>query len=63
MPMQRGNYKFDVEDEKVYAAWLRRTLVAYGVLVLIGIAVVTIHATRGPNVVEFVADAATLTTR
>jgi hypothetical protein len=49
MPMQRGNYKFEAEDEKVYAAWLRRTLVAYGVLVLISISVVTIHATRRPN--------------
>jgi hypothetical protein len=63
MPMQRGNYKFDAEDEKVYTAWLRRTLVAYGVLILIGISVLTIHAARGPNLAEFVVDTATLTRR
>jgi hypothetical protein len=62
MPVQRANYKFDAEDHKVYAAWLRRTLAAYGVLVLIGIAVVTVQATHTTNVVKFMADTVTLST-
>jgi hypothetical protein len=49
MLMQRANYKLDAEDRKVYAVWLRRILAAYGVLVLIGIAVASVQATHEMN--------------
>ena len=58
MRMQHPNCEFDAEDQKVYAAWLRRTLVVYGALALFGIAVVAVQATtHAANVAEFMADA------
>jgi hypothetical protein len=50
----RPNYGFDTEDRKVYLAWLRKTLVAYGTMVLFGITLVAVQAmTHTANVAEF----------
>jgi len=58
MQMQRPNYEFDAEDQKVYAAWLRKTLVAYTALILFGAAVVAVQATtHTTNVAKFTAGA------
>ena len=45
MPVQRPYEKFDAEDRKVYAAWMRRVLAVYGLLALFGIVVVTFNTT------------------
>jgi len=51
---QAHKYGFDAEDRKVYAAWLRRTLLTYGAIVLFGISLVAIQAmTHTGNIVEF----------
>ncbi len=48
------NYPFNAEDRKVYNAWLRGTLAAYGAVVLCGIALVLVQAmTQTTNVAEF----------
>jgi len=60
MQMQRPNYEFDAADQKVYTAWLRRTLVAYGALILLGAAVVAVQATtHTTNIAKFTAGAVT----
>ena len=46
MQMQRPNDKFDAADRKVYAAWLRKISIVYGVVILIGTVVLTVHATK-----------------
>jgi hypothetical protein len=62
MPMRRQTYGFDAEDRKVYSAWLRRTIAAYGAMVMFGIALVTVQAMTGTaNPVEFAATAVTMT--
>jgi hypothetical protein len=54
--MQRPIVKFDAEDHKVYAAWVRRTLIAYGALILVGTAMLAVQATKHTkNVAEFTA--------
>jgi len=64
MSTRRQSYVFDAEDRKVYSAWLRSTIVAYGALVIFGIALVTVQAmTRTANTVEFAATAVTTTGR
>jgi hypothetical protein len=45
MRMQRPNC-LDAEDQKVYTAWLRKTVIAYGTLILIGTAVLAVQATK-----------------
>jgi hypothetical protein len=45
MPVQRPYERFDAEDRQVYAAWVRRVLAVYGLLVLFGIVVMTVHTT------------------
>ena len=62
MPTRRPSYGFDAEDCKVYSAWLRNTIVAYGAMVLFGIALVAAQAmTRTANTGEFAASAVTVT--
>jgi hypothetical protein len=62
MPIRRQNCEFDAEDRKVYDAWLRRTLVTYGALVLFGIALVALQATtQTANIAEFAAAAVSMT--
>jgi hypothetical protein len=39
----RQSYGFDSEDRKVYLAWLRSTIVAYGAMVIFGIALVAVQ--------------------
>jgi hypothetical protein len=46
MHMQRPNNKFDAEDRKVYTAWLRKTLIVYGVLILIGTVMLAAQAAK-----------------
>jgi len=46
MQMQRPNDKFDAEDRNVYAAWLRKISIVYGVVILIGTVALTVHATK-----------------
>jgi hypothetical protein len=54
MSIQRPNYRFDAEDRNAYVLSLRRTLVAYGAMVLFAIALVTVQATSdAANVAEF----------
>jgi hypothetical protein len=61
MPTRHKSYEFDAEDRQVYFAWLRSTFVAYGALVLFGIALVTVQAMTGTaNTVEFAASAVTM---
>ena len=61
MPM-RQSYGIDTEDRKVYLAWLRSTIVAYGAMVIFGIALVAVQAMTGTaNTVEFAATAITMT--
>jgi hypothetical protein len=40
MPMQSPHQMLDAEDRKIYAAWLRKTLAAYGAAILFGMALV-----------------------
>jgi len=62
MLMRRPNYRFNAEDRKVYSAWLWRTLMAYGAIVLFAIALVTVQAmTHAANVAEFAAAAVPVT--
>lgn len=62
MSIQRPNYRFDAEHRNASVLWLRRTLVAYGAMVLFAIAVVTIQATTdAANVGEFASIAAAVT--
>jgi hypothetical protein len=61
MPM-RQSYGIDTEDRKVYLAWLRSTIIAYGAMVIFGIALVAVQATtRTASTVEFAATAVTMT--
>lgn len=56
MRMQHLNREFEAEDRKVYFAWLRKTLIAYGALVLFGMAIVAVQSTMHiANVAEFAA--------
>jgi len=58
----RQSYGIDTEDRKVYLAWLRSTIVAYGAMVIFGIALVAVQAMTGTaNTVEFAATAVTMT--
>jgi uncharacterized membrane protein len=60
MTMHRS-HEIDTEDRKVYLAWLRSTIVAYGAMVIFGIALVAVQATtRTANTVEFAATAVTM---
>jgi hypothetical protein len=60
MRIQRANYELDAEDRKVYAAWLRRMLVAYGATAIMILAVVAVQtATRATNVTEVATSTAT----
>jgi hypothetical protein len=62
MSARRQSYAFDAEDRKVYAAWLRSTIVAYGAVVAFGIALVAVQAmTRATSTAEFAATAVTMT--
>jgi hypothetical protein len=55
------NCAFNAEDRKVYSAWLRATLAAYGAVVLCGIAAVAFLAIAStPNVAEFLSTAVAL---
>ena len=61
MPMHQS-YGIDTEDRKVYLAWLRSTIVAYGAMIIFGIALVAVQAMTGTaNTVEFPATAVTMT--
>jgi hypothetical protein len=61
MPMHE-NYGINTEDRKVYLAWLRSTIVAYGAMVIFGIALVAVQAmTHTASTVEFAASAVTMT--
>jgi hypothetical protein len=52
---------FDAGDRKVYSSWLRGTLVAYGAVVLCGIAAIAVQVTgNAPNAAEFMATAIAL---
>jgi hypothetical protein len=56
MPTRRQSHGIDAEDRKVYFAWLRSTIVAYGATVIFGIALVAAQAmTRTTSTVEFAA--------
>ena len=49
---------FDVEDRKVYADWLRKTLSAYGAVILLGMALVTVQSSAHmTNVAMYMGDA------
>ncbi len=62
MQTQHPKRGFDAEDEKTYVAWLRRAIMAYGAVVLVAAAVVTVQAmTHATNVAEFAAAAVTMT--
>jgi hypothetical protein len=62
MSIQRQNYVFDAEDRKAYVVWLRRTLMAYGAMVLLAIALVAVQAmTHTGKVAEFAATAVAMT--
>lgn len=62
MSIERPKYEFDVEDQQTYAMWLRRTVAAYGVMVLFALALVTVQAaTHTTNVAEFASIAVAVT--
>jgi uncharacterized membrane protein len=62
MPTRHQSYGFDAEDRKVYSAWLRSTIVAYGAIVMLGIALVAVQATtRTADTPEFAATGITMT--
>jgi hypothetical protein len=49
---------FDAEDRKVYAAWLRKTLAAYGAAILFGITLVGVQSNgHMTNVAMYMGDA------
>jgi hypothetical protein len=49
LPRRVYDRVFDAEDRRVYAAWLRRTVLVYGALVLLGMGVVTFLAVTYPD--------------
>jgi hypothetical protein len=60
MPIQHPFHKLDADDQKVFKAWLRRTVMAYVALVLCCVAVVTVQAmTHTTNVAWLLADSIT----
>jgi hypothetical protein len=62
MSIQCPKYVFDAEDQQTYVVWLRRTLMAYGAMVLFAVALVTVQAmTHAANVAEFAAAAIPVT--
>jgi hypothetical protein len=62
MQIQRQCYGYDAEDRKVYVAWLQRTLIAYGAMVLFGVALVAVQATtQTTNIAEFAEAAVSIT--
>jgi hypothetical protein len=50
---------FDAEDQKVYSSWLQGILVAYGAVVLCGIAVIVVQV--AVNAAEFMTTPIALT--
>ena len=49
---------FDAEDRKVYSSWLQGIVVAYGAVVLCGIAAIMVQVTaNAPNTAEFMTTA------
>jgi hypothetical protein len=53
MSMQRPKYVLDAEDQQTYVVWFRRTLIAYGAMILFAVALVTVQATtHAANVAE-----------
>jgi hypothetical protein len=62
MHARHQSYAFDAEDRKVYSAWLRRTIVAYGAMVMFAMALVAVQAmTRTANNIELATTAANMT--
>jgi hypothetical protein len=56
-----ANCPFNAEDRRVYGAWLRGALAAYGAVVLCGVAAVAFLATANtPNIAEFLTIAVAL---
>ncbi len=56
MPMQSPTQHLDADDRKTYAAWLRKMVAVY-VVVLVGAAVVSVRTTfHGTNVALLTVD-------
>jgi hypothetical protein len=62
MSIQRPKYEFDAEDQQTYVVWLRRTLLACGVMLVFATTLVAVQAmTHAASVAEFAAAAVPLT--
>jgi hypothetical protein len=65
--VEKCRYNASVTDTmpriaRVYVAWLQRTLIAYGAMVLFGIALVAVQATtQTMNIAEFAEAAVSIT--
>jgi hypothetical protein len=58
MPTQRPHQILDAEDRKVYAAWLRKTLAAYGAAILFGMALIGFQSNgHMTNIAMYMGDA------
>jgi hypothetical protein len=58
MPTQLPHRVFKAEDHRDYAAWLQRTIAAYGILVLFGMGLIAVQATtESENIATYMADA------